>query len=183
MVRGQGSNGDVHGRTIRGALLRRFTGLADRFTHLAIRDPIRAPLRRAARSPLRGRHPEVLLERPRERPRRLEASVEGHREHVVSAPREQGAAGPLEPHALHELGEVLARGRLEHPMEVERRERGHLREGLEAQILGAMLLHVVDDPVDPILVLDGVPICRGHGRGRYRSGGAIALEAATHHIR
>ena len=52
--------------------------------------------------------------------------------------------------------------------------RGHLGQRVQGQVLGPVLLHVVDDPVDPVLVLEPVPVVVAHAahtlawRGRRR---------------
>jgi hypothetical protein len=72
----------------------------------------------------------------------------------------QRAGRLLEALALDEAEERLAGDGAEQAVEVKRREGRQARQGRQRQVVGEMLPDMIDDPVDPLLVLEPAGI--GH---------------------
>ena len=80
--------------------------------------------------------------------------IEGHREDARTAGQQEGAGGLLDPLPLDEAEQRLPGDGPKHPVEVKRREGGHPGQLGQGQGLGEMLADVIDDPVDPLLILE-----------------------------
>ena len=92
--------------------------------------------------------------------------VQRHFEHALVRMHGQGDGGPLDPQPLDEAEQRLSGGRLEDPVEMEGREGGDARQAREGELLGEMSTNMIDDAVDPLLVLD--PVRAGHGSKNLR---------------
>ena len=86
--------------------------------------------------------------------------VECRREDALVAMVAQGGRRALEPDPLDEGEEGLVRDRSEDPVEVKGREGGNPGELSEGEVFGEVASDVVDDSVNPLLVLETV---RVHG--------------------
>jgi hypothetical protein len=95
----------------------------------------------------------VAAERVSERRGRGEAVVERHGQHALAGMARERPRRPLDAHTLDEPEQRLPGDRREHPVEMKRRKRGDPGGVGERQFIREMLADVIDDAVDPLLVL------------------------------
>ncbi len=103
----------------------------------------------APAAPLSGTASEMLPERASESGRRGESALQRDLSNRFRSVSYQPARRFFQPDPVDELARCLTDERMENPVEVIWRNAGHIRENTEREFPFDILLHMIDDSLDP----------------------------------